>query len=116
VSLILALALAQSTAFTGTVPQPNTQLDAAHACLREGVTRRLRENETEPSSEERWSWAVQIAAACEAEINAAADSKEAVRVLGDYAEGVGISRRDMLRAEANYFVDRMIREHYETKE
>ena len=114
-SLILALALAQAPAFAGTVPQPNAQLDAAHACLRAGVAERLAKNEPEPTAEERWSWAVQIAATCETQINAAADSREAVRVLGDYAEGVGITRRDMLRAEANYFVDRLLREHYEAK-
>jgi hypothetical protein len=53
-------------------------------------------------------------AVCEPELKAAAASNGAVAVLGDYAHST-ISRQDMLRAEASYFVDRLIREHYEAK-
>ncbi len=113
-SLILALALAQAPAFTGTVPQPNAELDAAHACLRAGLGERLAAKAPAPNAEERWGWAVEIVAVCEPELKAAAASNGAVAVLGDYAHST-ISRQDMLRAEASYFVDRLIREHYEAK-
>ncbi|WP_285712251.1 hypothetical protein [Erythrobacter oryzae] len=99
---------------TGTVPQPNAELDAAHTCLRAGVAERLMRKEPAPAAEERWDWAVRITAACEDRIIAAANSGGSVYVLGDHAHS-SISKLDLLRAEANYFVDRLIREHYEAK-
>jgi hypothetical protein len=114
-SVILALVLAQAgPAFAGTVPQPNPALDAAHACLRAGLAERLAEDTPPPSAEERWGWAVTIADRCEAHINAAADSKEAVFWVDSHAQTT-ITKRQMLKAEANHFVDRLIREHYEAK-
>lgn len=113
-SLILALALAQAPAVVGTVPVPNAELDAAYACLTKGTESLLAEGRPAPDEQERWGWAVAVAAACEAQIEAAANAKGSVVVLGEYAH-TSISKRDMLRAEANYFVDRLIREHYEAK-
>ena len=113
-SLILALALAQAPAFTGTVPTPNPELDAAHACLRAGLAKRLAEGAPAPDADGRWGWAIAIADACTAELNAAADSREAVRLFDTIAHS-GIAKRDLLRSEALYFVDRLIREHYEAK-
>lgn len=113
-SLILALALAQAPAVVGTVPQPNAELDAAHACLRAGTAARLGENPPAPLADERWNWALAIADACEAQLNAAADSKEAVTLYAEVAHGT-ITKRQLLRSEALYFVDRLIREHYEAK-
>ncbi len=113
-SLILALALAQTPAFTGTVPQPNPQLDAAHACLRAGLEDKLAANAPAPNAEERWGWAVQIADRCEAQLDAAAESPEAVRLYAEVAHGT-ITKRQALRSEALYFVDRLIREHYQAK-
>ena len=113
-SLILALLLAQASAFTGTVPQPNPALDAAHACLRAGLSERLAENAPPPNAEERWGWALTIADRCEAQINAAADSGDAVFWVDSHAQTT-ITKRQMLKAEANHFVDRLIREHYEAQ-
>ena len=117
-SLILAptlvFMLAQAPAFTGTVPTPNAELDAAYACLRGGVAERLATNAPAPNADERWGWALMIADGCEGQINAAADSREAVVLTSDVIEG-GITPRQMLRSEALYFVDRLIREHYEAK-
>ena len=113
-SLLLALTLAQAPAFTGTVPQPNAALDAAHACLRAGVASMLAGNAPEPVPQQRWDWALEIADRCEAQINAAADSKEAVSWNDSHAVN-GISKRQMLRSEALYFVDRLIREYYEAR-
>ncbi|WP_086737917.1 hypothetical protein [Erythrobacter colymbi] len=113
-SLILALALAQAPAVVGTVPVPNAELDAAHACLKKGTESLLAESRPAPDEQARWDWAVAVAAGCEAQIEAAASAKGSVVVLGQYAH-TNISKRDMLRAEANYFVDRLIREHYEAK-
>jgi len=114
VSLILVLALAQAPAFTGTVPQPNAQLGAAHDCLRAGVAERLTANAPAPNADERWGWAMQIADTCEAQINAAADSADAVYWTNSHAQTT-ITKRQMLKAEASYFADRLIREHYEAK-
>jgi hypothetical protein len=114
VSVILALLLTQAPAFTGTVPQPNAALDAAHASLRAGLAERLAENAPSPNAEERWGWAVTIADRCEAQINAAADSKDAVLWVDSHAQTT-ITKRQMLKAEANHFVDRLIREHYEAQ-
>jgi len=114
VSVILALALAQTAAFSGTVPQPNAELDAAHACLRAGLAERLAANAPAPNAQERWSWALQIADRCEVQINAAADSKEAVTLYAEVSHG-NITKRQALRSEALYFADRLIREHYEAQ-
>ena len=113
-SVILALALAQAPAVVGTVPQPNAALDAAHACLRAGLTDKLAANAPAPNADERWQWALAIAEACEAELNAAADSPEAVRLYEEVSHG-SITKRQALRSEALYFVDRLIREHYEAR-
>ncbi len=113
-SLIAGLFLLQSATAAGTVPARNAELDAAHACLMKGTERLLDEGRPQPDKEARWVWVLKIAGGCEDEINAAADSKDSVRILGEYAYS-GISKRHMLRAEANYFVDRLIREHFEPK-
>ncbi|RNJ61369.1 MAG: hypothetical protein EDM03_16125 [Porphyrobacter sp. IPPAS B-1204] len=113
-SLIPALAfmLAQAPGVIGTVPTPNAELDAAYACLIKGTERLLAERRPAPDEQARWGWAVEVAAGCEPEIKVAAESKGSIAILGDYAHS-SISKRDMLRAEAGYFVDRLIREHYE---
>ena len=114
-SLILALTLlAAPPAFTGTVPQPNPALDAAHACLRTALATMLTGEAPEPAPQQRWDWALQIADRCEAQINAAADSKEAVTLYAEVSHGT-ITRRQVLRSEALYFVDRLIREHFEAR-
>ena len=113
-SLILALALAKAPAVVGTVPQPNAALDAAHACLREGLADKLAASAPAPNADERWQWALAIAGACEVQIDAAADSPEAVRLYEEVSHG-SITKRQALRSEALYFVDRLIREHYEAK-
>lgn len=113
-SLILALALAQAPAFVGTVPQPNPALDAAHACLRAGLADKIAARAPAPDAGKRWEWALAIAEACKAQINAAADSPEAVRLYDEVSHG-SITKRQALRSEALYFVDRLIREHYEAK-
>ena len=113
-NLILALTLVQAPAVVGTVPVPNAELDAAYACLKKGTESLLAEGRPAPDEQERWGWAVEVAEGCEAKIKAAANAKGSVVVLGEYAHS-SISKHDMLRAEANYFVDRLIREHYEAK-
>jgi hypothetical protein len=111
VSLTFALLLAQAPAIAGTVPTPNAELDAAYACMTKGTERLLAEARPEPNEQTRWEWALDVAKGCESEINAAADTKQAVVILGEYAHS-SISKRDMLRAEATYTVDRLIREHF----
>ncbi|MEQ5788084.1 hypothetical protein J3454_09285 [Erythrobacter sp. NFXS35] len=112
-SLILALALAPP-AFTGTVPQPNAELDAAHACLRAGLAAQLADNPPPPLADERWDWALKITDRCKAELDAAADSREAVELYAEVSHGT-ITKRQALRSEALYFADRVIREHYEAQ-
>ncbi|TAD73243.1 MAG: hypothetical protein EAY70_12440 [Sphingomonadales bacterium] len=113
-SLILALTLAQAPPVVGTVPVPNAELDAAYACLNKGTMRLLAENRSAPDEQTRWDWAVEVVAVCEPELKAAAASKGSIAVLGDHAHS-SISKQDLLRAEATYFADRMIREFYEAK-
>ena len=113
-SLIAALFLAPS-GVVGTVPVRNIELDAAHACLKAGAERLLSEGRSEPTKETRWNWALTIADGCKDEINAAADSKEAVVVRYPDTSFGGITKRHMLRSEALYFVDGMIRDHFESK-
>lgn len=113
-SLILALALAQAPAFAGTVPQPNPALDAAHACLRAGLADKLAAKAPAPEAQERWQWALAIAERCGAELDAAADSRGAREWPGE-ASHTGVTKRQLLKSEACYFVDRLIREHYEAK-
>lgn len=110
-SLILALAL---PVFTGTLPQPNAELESAHACLRTGIAAQLADNPPPPLADERWDWALGVAHRCEAELNAAADSREAVALYAEVSHGT-ITKRQALRSEALYFVDRVIREHYEAQ-
>lgn len=123
-SVILATALAFMLAQTqteavpppviGTVPTPNAELDAAYACLVRGAARLFAEQRPAPDEQARWGWSVAVAKDCERELDAAADSKGAAAVLGDNAHS-SITKRDMLRAEATYLVDRMIRQFYESK-
>ena len=117
-ALALMLAQAQTEAVPppviGTVPTPNAELDAAYACLRAGLAERLGADAPAPAAEERWGWAIMIADKCMAQINAAADSPQAVRLYGEVSHGT-ITPRQMLRTEALYFLDRMIREHYEAQ-
>ena len=113
-SLVFAMLLAQAGAVVGTVPTPNAELDAAHECLKAGAERLLGEGREKPDEQARWGWAVEVVAGCDEQIKGAADSKEAVVVIDtQVSHGNGISKRHMLRAEANYFVDRLIREHFE---
>ena len=111
---VILLALLQAPAFVGTVPQRNAELDAANACLVTATGKRLAANEPEPDERERWEWATTIADECEAEIFAAADSDEAILMVNPEGPN-SMSKRQLLRAEANYYVDRMIREHFEAR-
>lgn len=114
VSFLTALLLLQSVPVVGTVPVRNIELDAAHACITQQLDDWLREFNWQPTREERWRWAQSIVGKCDAELEAAAKSDGAVEWHGDVAES-RISPRHMLRAEAHYFVDRLVREHWEKK-
>ena len=114
-SLIASLLLSSTSGVVGTVSNRNAELDAAHACLAATTEALLAEGRPEPSKDDRWVWALDIVTGCETEIYAAADSPDAKVVLyPDVAVG-GISKRHMLRAEATYYVDGIIREHFEAR-
>lgn len=115
-SLFATLLVLGSAPVVGTVPTPNAQLDAAHACLASGTKAWLKEFDWRPESDERWRWATRIVEECESEVEAAADSPEALALQPNPTSIVGsggVSKRAALRSEALYFVDRLIREHFE---
>mgnify|MGYP001804452410 CR=1 FL=1 len=112
-SVFLAGGLLQSTPVIGTVPGRNAELDAAHACLTAGTQSFLAEFDWKPDESERWRWATRIVDGCSDKGNAAADSKQAVRVNGDLAHERGITKRQMMRSESLYYVDRLIHQHFE---
>lgn len=111
-SMIAALILAQSANVIGTVPKPNAELDAANACLVAGVEKQLANKRPEPDAKERWEWALKTVDGCQPEITAAARSDGAVPVVGE-GSGQNISKGSALRTEAIYYVDRLLREHFE---
>ncbi len=111
-SLIVGLFLIQSATTIGTVPVRNAELDGANDCLVAGTQEWLTEFDWNPEADERWRWALKIVDKCEDKIEAAADTKGAVYWSSDVG-GAGITSRQMLRSEALYYVDGMIRAHFE---
>ncbi len=113
-SLFASLLLLQAAPFAGTVPVRNAELDAAHSCVTLATSAWLKEYDWRPEDDERWRWTLKIVGQCEKEIEATAFSEGSVVILGNYAHS-GVSKRNMLRAEANYYVDRLIREQFGEK-
>ncbi|MEO0699902.1 MAG: hypothetical protein AAFY81_09345 [Pseudomonadota bacterium] len=115
-SLLATSLLLASAPVVGTVPTPNAELDAAHTCLAAGAKAWLKEFSWQPETDERWRWATRIVEGCESEVQAAADSPEAMALQPNPTSIVGsggVSKRTALRSEALYYVDRLIREHFE---
>ncbi|MEO1731057.1 MAG: hypothetical protein AAFR64_09980 [Pseudomonadota bacterium] len=111
--LLIAILLGSSPVF-GTVPVRNAELDRAYECLAKGTGDLLMDTPEGPAKDERWRLAMKIVDACDTEIESAANSKEAQPMPSDVSHG-GVSRHAALRSEAGYFVDRLIREHFEPK-
>ena len=112
-SVLATLLLLQPTPMMGAVPVQNEQLDAAHACLISGTQEIFRLFDWKPEESERWRWAMRVVDACDAEIKAAAQSKETHSKI-DLFTSANVSRHSALRSEAAYFVDGLIRERFET--
>lgn len=113
-NILIGLLLAQSAPNIVTVPEPNPELDAAHACLVENTRDWLATQSAAPSKDERWRSAVAIADAYRSALRAAADSDGAAGVA-NHINHTNINRRQQLKLEANYYVDRLIREHFEAQ-
>lgn len=113
-TVVSALMLAQAVPNVSVVPEPNEELDVANACLVKATDNWIERHSGDPSPAERWKGAVSIAGACAVELNAAADSAEAKGVEGQINH-VGLSQRQQIRVEANYYVDQLIREHFEAQ-
>lgn len=123
--MLLALALAQAGAGTGipaaTIAAPTPGLARIHACLVEKADRWLSEYDWQPTAEERWTWATKIVDQCPDGWVAVAregplGGLAALRNPNHIDEGPNaITTVDLLRAEARYYVDRLIREHHEAR-
>ncbi|MEM6857169.1 MAG: hypothetical protein AAF559_04785 [Pseudomonadota bacterium] len=114
-SMLAALLMLQAAPVIGTVPVPNEELDFAEACLAKGTQEIFRLFDWKPEESERWRWVMKVVDECDAEIKAAADSKEAIHMPNDVGHGGGVSKHAALRSEAAYYVDRLIRDHFEKK-
>ncbi len=73
----------------------------------------MKEYDWKPEEVERWDWALKIVGKCQSQIDAAADTKGA-RYWHSEVGGTFITARQMLRSEALYYVDRLVREHFES--
>lgn len=109
---IIALILTQTVPAIVAVPQPNPELDLAHACLVQETRDWLAQQESNLVEEVRWRSAVAIAEACETKLDAAAQSTGAGGIE-NLVNHSNLTRRQQLRAEANYYVYRLIQEHFE---
>ncbi|MEL6738470.1 MAG: hypothetical protein AAFO28_06050 [Pseudomonadota bacterium] len=112
-SMFAALLMLQAAPVIGTVPVPNKELDVAQACLAKGTQEIFRMFDWKPETDERWRWAMKVVDGCDAEIRRAANSKEAIHMPNDVGHGGGVSKHAALRSEAAYYVDRLIRDHFE---
>jgi len=114
-SMFFASLLLGSTPVIGTVPVRNDELDAAHICLTSGTSKFLKDVAAKPASNERWQWAMKIVDRCDAKIETAALSRESQSIPGDILPN-GLTKHDALRSEAAYFVDSLIRDHFDKLE
>lgn len=118
-NIVLGLTLTlQSVA---AVPARSPELDAANDCLVGQTQQWLSDKQAAPDAEKRWHWASIVVGRCDEKLDAslaAFPSKDEVgeelRKQGAVVNGV--SRKQMLRTEALYYVDGMIRAHFEDAE
>ena len=113
-SFLVALLAVQAA---GAVPERSPELDAANDCLVENTHQWLADRTITPEAEERWRWAGVVVARCEKELAASVPSKssqdDVLSNLRREGAPISFSRQDLIRAEALYYVDGMIRAHFE---
>lgn len=99
----------------------NPDLDAANDCLVAKTDAWLSEYGWQPQEGERWQWATAIVDQCAEELRAStpplSDPGSPVRKLAARGAGasVSISNYELRRTEALYYVDGIIRAHFEGK-
>jgi hypothetical protein len=99
----------------------NSKLDAANDCLVAKTDAWLSEYDWHPEEAERWRWATAIIDQCAEEIRASApplsDPGSPLRKLADHGALMSgpISNAELRRTEALYYIDGMIRAHFEGK-
>lgn len=124
-SWVLAILLAQGAVASGnpavTIAEPTPGLGTLHACLSAKTEAWVSEYDWKPETEERWRWAAAIVAHCDAGIVTVVREGP----LGGFAKvghrdvfnGVhNVTAEQLLRSEALYFVDRRLRDHFESSE
>ncbi|MEP0189321.1 MAG: hypothetical protein ABJP70_03420 [Erythrobacter sp.] len=115
------IGLVLMTQAVGAVPQRSPELDAANDCLVANTQRWLDDKNAAPDADKRWRWASIVVGRCEAKLEASLAAAPAKDEVGDELrkQGAiinGVSRKQMLRSEALYYVDSMIRDHFENSE
>lgn len=99
----------------------NFELDVANDCLVAKTDGWLGEYDWQPEEGERWRWATAIVNQCAEQLRAStpplSEPGSPVRKLADRGAGasVSISNYELRRTEALYYVDGMIRAHFEGK-
>lgn len=116
-SLLASLLLLQAAPVVDQAPQRNPELDAANDCLVAGTRQWLEDKSGVPDDKERWRWAQVIVGRCEEKVAASvatpASDDEMSSVIRREGGISSISRYDLRRSEALYYVDGMIRAHFE---
>lgn len=115
------VSLVLMTQAVGAVPQRSPELDAANDCLVAKTRQWLDDKNTAPEADKRWRWASIVVGRCEVKLEASLAAAPAKDEVGDELrkQGAvisGVSRKQMLRSEALYYVDGMIRDHFEESE
>ncbi len=117
-SVIAALLLLQQTAPAVDLAQPRTpELDAANDCLVLKTAEWLKEYDWRPTQDERWRWTTRIVERCDAEVKASvlptSDPQSPARRLSNQTPSTTLTNSQLRRSEALYYVDGMIRDHFE---
>ncbi|MEO0462527.1 MAG: hypothetical protein AAF127_05315 [Pseudomonadota bacterium] len=116
-SLLIGLLLVQAAPVQESAPERSPELDAANDCLVAGARQSLEDKSIAPDAKESWRWAQVIVERCKPEIDASVPARPSENglVMSLLRQGatVNISRYDLRRSEALYYVDGMIRAHFE---
>ena len=117
-NVIAVLLLLQQTAPAVDLAQPRSpELDAANDCLVLKTGEWLKEYDWRPTQDERWRWATRIVEQCDTELKASVlptrDPQSPARKLAKQTPATTLTNGQLRRTEALYYVDGMIRSHFE---
>ena len=116
-AIVGLLILLQAAPAQPVVTERSPELDAANDCLVAETRQLLGDQTSAPAEDQRWRLAQIIVERCKNEIAASvpAQPSENDLTMALWRQGatVNISRADLRRTEALYYVDGMIRAHFE---